>query len=178
MNRLYRVEKWARGLEWVTAISLIAIPVAIIAGLLRSPITPEALDAALENHVVSPSTTQLQLYLAIGIMLIPPVIVMFTLNAMRKLFRLYRQGHILTESCALFIQRIGQGFLALALVRLLMRPLLSGVLSLARPPDERSIAFILNGEMYFFAVSGGLILMIGWAMREASRVAAENRAFV
>ena len=178
MNRLNRVEKWARVLEWITAISLFVIPVLVIVGLVQTPITPEVLDSALENHAVSPSTTPLQLYLAIGIMLIPLIILMFTLNFMRKLFGSHRKSQILTEHCAFLIQRIGQGFLLVAVVRLLMSPMLSGLVSLASPPGERSISFNLNGEMYFFAVSGGLILMIGWAMREASEVASENKAFV
>ena len=178
MNRLHRVEKWARILEWITAISLVAIPALIVMGLFKIPITPTTLDNALENHAVSPLTTPFQLYLAIAIMLIPPVILMFTLNTMRKLFGFYRQSQILTEQCAFLIQRIGQGFLLVAVVRLLMSPMLSGLLSLAKPTGERSISFNLNGEMYFFAVSGGLIVMIGWAMREASEVASENKAFV
>lgn len=178
MNRLHRVEKWARVLQWITAIALVAIPVAIIAGLLRTPITPAALDIALENHTVSPLTTQVQVYLALVIMLIPPVIMMFTLNAMRQLFGFYRQSQVLTERCAHLIQRIGQGFLCLALMRFLMRPMLSGLLSLANPPGEREISVNLNGEMFFFAVLGGFIIIIGWAMREASEVASENRAFV
>ncbi|MEO9516365.1 MAG: hypothetical protein ABJH45_26635 [Paracoccaceae bacterium] len=178
MHRLNRVEKWAQVLEWVTAISLIVIPVLVVVGLFQTPITPAALDTALENHVVPSSTTPLQLYLAIGIMLIPLIILMFTLNFMRELFGNYRKSEILTEHCAFLIQRIGQGFLLVAVVRLLMSPMLSGLLSFSNPPGERSISFNLNGEMYFFAVSGGLILMIGWAMREASEVASENKAFV
>ncbi len=30
----------------------------------------------------------------------------------------------------------------------------------------------------FFALAAGLLIVIGWAMRDASDVAAENRAFV
>ena len=178
MYHLRRVERWARLLEWITAIGPVVIPIAIVAALLITPITPDALDQRLKNLAVSPSATPLQMYSAVVLKLIPAVILLFTLNSMRQLFGSYRQGRIITDRCAFLIQRIGQGFLALALAPFLLHPMVSCLLSWANPSGERSISISLSSEMFFFAVAGGLIIIVGWAMREASDLASENRAFV
>ncbi|NSX53653.1 DUF2975 domain-containing protein [Parasulfitobacter algicola] len=178
MINLNNVQKWARNLEWLTMISLIVIPVAIAATLFTTPITPDMLDQRLETFAVSPNISQPEMYIAVTLNLIPVIILLFTLNTMRQLFGLYRQGQILTDTCARLIQRIGQGFLALALAPFLLNPMLSYILSRANPSGERSISVSLNSDMFFFAIAGGLIIIIGWALREASDLAAENRAFV
>jgi hypothetical protein len=178
MHHLNHVKKWARILEWATIIGLVTIPIAIIGALFSTPITLDTVAQKLENIAVSPATTPLQVYVAVGLNLIPPIILLFTLNRMRQLFGSYRQGQILTDQSALLIQRIGQGFLSLAVVPFVLQPILSVVLSFANPSGERSVSINLNSEMFFFAAAGGLIIIIGWAMREASDMASENRAFV
>lgn len=178
MHHTSLVRKWARILEWATVINLVVIPIAIIGVLFTTPITPDTLAQKLANVAVSPSASPLQVYVAVGLDLIPSIILLFTLNKMRQLFGSYRQGQILTDQSALLIQRIGQGFLSLAVAPFLLQPILSVVLSFANLPGERSVSISLNSEMFFFAAAGGLIIIIGWAMREASDMASENRAFV
>jgi hypothetical protein len=178
MPRFSRVKKWSHILEWITGISLIVVPVSTLITLFAGPITPENLAQRLDNLTVSPLATSAQMYTALGLLLIPMIISLFTLNAMRNLFRSYRQGNVLTEGCAILIQRIGQGFLALSLVPFLLQPILSVLLSMANPNGQRSLTVNISSEMIFFAVAGGLIVVIGWAMREASEVETENRAFI
>ena len=178
MTQLHRFGKWAHILEWTTSISLVAIPSAIVISLATSPITPAVLDQRLETLVVSPSATKAQMYAAIGLNLIPAIILLFTLNSMRQLFASYRRGEVFTDACARLIQSIGRGFMGLALMPFLLHPILTGLLSMANPPGQRSISVNLSSDMVFFALSGGLIIVIGWAMRQASELASENRAFV
>ncbi|MEL6683192.1 MAG: hypothetical protein AAFQ09_11180 [Pseudomonadota bacterium] len=151
---------------------------AILAGL----VTPISVTSLLETWSVkdqlSEDTTRIQIVAALSLGLINPLILVFTLNAMRKLFAAYKKGEVLTDGSALLIQRIGQGFLALALATFLLRPIQVLLLTITNPPGQRSIAIAVNSEMIFIALSGGLILVIGWAMREASAAAAENRSFV
>jgi hypothetical protein len=178
MSTLARVEKWSKILEWMTAASLMMVPLAVAATLYTNQITPDLLEQRLENFSVSPFATQRQMYLAIALSLIPMVILLFTLNTMRQLFRSYREGQVLTDRCAALIHRIGQGFLALSLVPFALHPVLSVILSMANPSGERSISVAVNNDTILFAVAGGFIMVIGWAMREASDLASENRAFV
>ncbi len=178
MSQLNRVSKWAAVLRGITIAAMVVLPITIIGGLFNTPLVPQALNGALEGVAVSPDATRGQLIAVVALNLISPLILLLTLNEMRKLFGAYIAGQVLTESSARLIQRIGQGFLALAIVPFILRPIQSVLLTLANPPGERSLAVGLDSDMIFFALSGGLIMVIGWAMREASDVASENRSFV
>ena len=70
------------------------------------------------------------------------------------------------------------GFLALAIVPFVLIPVQSVLLSWANPAGQRSLTVSLSTAMLGFALAAGLLIVIGWAMRDASDVAAENRAFV
>lgn len=175
MSKLHDVSKLAGVLRGVTIAAMIILPVTITGGLLTTPLIPDALSG---DFTVSPDATQAQLVAVTVLNLLSPLILIWTLNEMRKLFGNYVDGDILTDQCARLIQRIGQGFLALAIVPFILRPIQSVLLTLANPPGERSVAIGLTSDMIFFALAGGLIVIIGWAMREASAVASENRSFV
>lgn len=178
MSQLTRVSKWAAVLRGITIAAMVVLPVTIIGGLFNTPLVPEALNGTLDGVAVSPDATPGQLATVVALNLISPIILLLTLNEMRKLFGAYVDGQVLTESSAQMIQRIGQGFLALAIVPFVLRPIQTVLLTLANPPGERSLAVGLDSDMIFFALSGGLIMVIGWAMREASEAAAENKSFV
>ncbi|MEJ8561837.1 DUF2975 domain-containing protein [Yoonia sp. GPGPB17] len=178
MSKLNQVSKWAAVLRGITIGAMVVLPVTITGGLLNTPLVPEALNGALNGVTASPDATRGQMMTVVALNLISPLILFLTLNEMRKLFGAYVKGHVLTEASARLIQRIGQGFLALAIVPFVLRPVQSALMTLANPPGERSIAIGLDNDMIFFALSGGLIVVIGWAMREASDVAAENKSFV
>lgn len=178
MTRKCPVARWSQVLEWMTTFSLVVIPVATIVTLSIIPITPEVLGLKWDNLAVSPAVTRTQMYTATALNLIPMAILLLTLNTMRRLFGRYRQGQILTNDCATLIRRIGQGFLALSLAPLVLRPVSSVLLTMGNPPEARSISFGVSSEMVFFALAGGLIMVIGWAMGEAADLASENRAFI
>jgi len=178
MSKLVHVAKWAAVLRGITIGAMVVLPVTIISGLITTPLVPEALNSGLGDITVSPNATRAQLITVVALNLISPLILFLTLNEMRKLFGAYVDGQVLTEASARLIQSIGQGFLALAAVPFFIKPVQSVLLTLANPPGERSLAVGLDSDMIFFALSGGLIVVIGWAMREASDVAAENKSFV
>lgn len=175
MQNLNRVVKLAGVLGWATVAVMVVLPVGLGVALVTTPLTPEHWYIDLP---VSPDATRTQLATALILGLIAPLILLLTLNEMRKLFAAYRQGEVLTDHCARLIQRIGQGFLTLAIVSFVVYPIQSVLLSFANPPGDRSLMIGLDNEMVFFALSGGLMIVIGWAMREASDVAAENRSFI
>lgn len=174
MPKLYHVSRWARILRGVTITAMVALPITITVGLLNTSFMPDPINGI----TASPEATRGQIITIVALNLISAIILLLTLNEMRKLFGEYVKGHILTEASARFIQRIGTGFLALAIVPFVLRPVQTLLMTLANPPGERGIAIGLDSDMIFFALSGGLIVVIGWAMREASDVAAENKSFV
>jgi len=178
MSGLSHVTKWAAILRGITIGAMIVLPIAILGGLITTPLLPEALNIALGDITVSPDATRTQLISVVALNLISPLILFLTLNEMRKLFSAYVDGQVLTEASARLILKVGQGFLALAIVPFVIKPMQSVLLTLANPPGERSLAIGLDSDMMFFALSGGLLIVIGWAMREASDVASEYKSFV
>ncbi|WP_341368235.1 hypothetical protein [Yoonia sp. BS5-3] len=175
MSKIQDVAKLAGILRGATIAAMVALPIAIIGGLLATPLTPELY---MDTVAASPETSTAQLIAVVALNLISPFILLLTLNEMRILFEAYQRGEVLTDRSAKLIQRIGQGFLALAIIPFVLRPIQSVLLTWNNPPGGRSLAIGLDSDMLFFALSGGLIIVIGWAMREASVVASENKAFV
>lgn len=153
--------RWAALFSRLTTAAIIILPIVVIYG------------AVLARDGAGPYGA-----LALSVGLITPVILLWTLNEMRKLFAAYARGAVFTDASARLIQRVGQGFLALAITPLFVQPVQSLLLSLGNPPGQRSISITIESDMILFALSGGLIIVIGWAMRSATAIAAENRAFV
>ncbi len=178
MSKLHKVSKWAGILHKLTIAAMVVLPVTILTGLVSTTSVLSLLDMSWLRYRSLGNLVSGQVVGALALGLINPLILLFTLNQMRKLFAAYTRGEVLTDHCAWLIQRIGKGFLALAIATFLIRPMQILLLTMALPQGQRSIAIGLNSEMIFFAISGGLIIVIGWAMREASAAAEENRAFV
>ena len=100
------------------------------------------------------------------------------LTHMRGLFRLYRRGDILTDTCAHHILRIGQWLVTLAATSLLIKPLQTVIMTYDNPPGQRALAIGIDSSMLGFLLAGGLLVAIGWVMREAALVAQDNAGFV
>lgn len=120
--------------------------------------------------------TKSTVVLALGALSLGPMI--WVLWQMRGLFGLYAAGAALSDAAAAHIRRAGAGLAALALVQALLMPLQTLALTWDNGPGERSIALAITSEMLWLALSGGLLVVIGWAMSEAARQAEENRGFV
>jgi hypothetical protein len=51
-------------------------------------------------------------------------------------------------------------------------------LSWTNPPGQKMLQIGLSSDSLGFLVAGGLLTVIGWVMREAARIKAENEGFV
>ena len=60
----------------------------------------------------------------------------------------------------------------------MLYPAVTGLISLSNPVGERSISVSISINDIGFILVAGLLLMIGWSMSEATKVAAENREFI
>lgn len=94
----------------------------------------------------------------------------------RTLFDLYASENYLSRDCADTIRNLGFGLVALPLVRFLQEPVWSILMTLGSDDISVSIGVSSNGIGYL--IGGVLMLLIGWAMLEASRIAEENKSFV
>ena len=74
------------------------------------------------------------------------------------------------------ILTIGRALLAVAAFTIAVPTLHALILSWNAP--QRVLSIALDSGTLGFAIAAGLLTVIGWAMREAAAVKAENAAFV
>jgi hypothetical protein len=96
--------------------------------------------------------------------------------AMGSLFNRYRRGEILSDGSADDILRIGRAMLLVAIATVLVPTL--QLLALSWNGSSRVLSIGIDGGTLGFLLSAGLLTVIGWVMREAARVKAENEGFV
>lgn len=174
-NRIFRLSGL---LYWVTGLTMLAIPAFVLVALMTGGLNTADMRAAFpglpEETVLNPGKTVA--VIMISCLALPAIL--FSLWHMRALFALYRVGEILSAACARHILRIGQGLVALAIVGTLLQPLQVLILTLDNPPGARQISIGLSSDTVGFLLAGGLLVVIGWVMREAARAAEENAGFV
>ena len=155
--------------------SLFLFPVVMMIGLF----SPETFGNFVATYTELPQAEwPISVWFGIAVGLIPFVFAMLALNGMRKLFALYKLGDPLAPKAVLFIREIGKYLLAAALLGVAVQPAKSALMSMSNAEGERFVSIgITNSDVGFILVAG-LLLLIGWSMSEAQRLAAENREFV
>lgn len=109
---------------------------------------------------------------------LPTLALLYVLGQMVGLFQRYAGGETLTDDCARHILHIGGGLLVAVALEMVCHPLQIMAASFANPPGERVLAITVEGGDLGQVLAGGLMIVIGWTVREAARVAEENRSFV
>lgn len=95
-----------------------------------------------------------------------------------RLFAQYRLGHVLTDGAAGSLRRLGAALIAAAPLSVLAETGAVLVLTAQNAPGTRQLSVALSSDHYALLLFGGVFVVIGWAMHEASLAAAENRSFV
>lgn len=164
-----RITRLSSRLYWLCSGLIVLIPLAILLALAWGWAAPEGL---LMRFPGLPDGTALTPAKAItatligGTTLIPMAL---ALLHMRSLLGRYRAGEILSDACARHILRIGQALIAFC-VLLIITPTLQILALTADNADGQKIVSIgIDGAMVGLGLAGGLLVVIGWVMREASR---------
>jgi len=103
---------------------------------------------------------------------------LFVVWHMRALFGLYAEGEALSRACAVHISKVGLGLLVFPLTAVLFDMAASVLLTMGNPVGERELVLSFDSDEIAGALGGALLLLIGAAMKEATRQAEENRAFI
>lgn len=178
MSQSNRVRQFA-GYLYVAVIFVMGfVAIGTVVGLFANMPTAASLQQQFPHLAVSADIPQHFIVASVVAGIVPVLVWLWTLDQMRRLFACYKVGAVLTDQSARFIQRIGLGFMAVALVQIVMIPVQSLILTFANPAGERSISVGLNSDMLGFLIAAGLMTVIGWAMGEAAAAAQENQAFV
>ena len=65
-----------------------------------------------------------------------------------------------------------------ALAAMILHPLGSLILTYDNLVGSRHLSVSMSSNTYTLILTGGLLIVIGWVMREAARISDENRQFV
>lgn len=122
------------------------------------------------------SVTTMQAGMVAAIVLIAVLPMVAALRGMVRLFAAYRDGEVLSAMNADTILRIGRNFLIVAAFTVLVPTLQTLILSWNTA--QRMLSVGLDQGTLGFLLAAGLLTVIGWAMREAAAVKAENAEFV
>lgn len=110
--------------------------------------------------------------------LVPLLLTAYALWQVAHLFTAFGRGLVFEESNAAILKRIGWTLLALAVVTPLVRALQTVILTLDNPPGQRILAVGFDLGTLATLLAGGAVLGFAAIMREAARLADENRSFV
>ncbi len=174
-KRIGRISKW---MGWVT-LALVALLVAADVilwtdrSILDRVIAEEILPAG-ATYSLTPNV------LVAGFILahIPFLIALWGLWNMWRLFRAYREGAVFSVETGRRLRNVGlvlglQPFLQIAL---------SGIgsilLTMNNANGERHFAITLQDNDLLIGIAGGLLVVVGWVMAEAARIADDHRQII
>lgn len=165
-------------LYWASTLTLCALPLVLAAMVFLWAPEPEDLRAAFPGVQIAETLPGWARVAALLLGAVPVIAVAFTLWQLRTLMRLYSRGVILARACAAAILRIGLGVLAVLALGMVKHPLQVLALTASNPIGQRSVSVAVSSTDLGLAMTGGLLVLIGWVMREAAAVADENAAFI
>jgi hypothetical protein len=165
------------GLLYAVALGLsVVVPILVLVYAGKGVTDPASLLSRVP--MVPPGTLVTQgqagLVAALGLVAVLPMV--GALRAMARLFGRYREGEVLSFANADTILRIGRSLCLVAVFTVLVPTLQTLILSWNAP--QKTLAIGLDGGTLGFLMVAGLLTVIGWAMREAADVKADNEGFV
>ena len=176
MDEIARLRKLSGILYGVALALSVVLPVVVLVYAGKGVTDPSSLldRAPLVPAGTSVSRVQAGLVGAVGILSVLPMVA--ALRDMARLFGRYAEGVVLEAGNAETILRIGRALVLVALFAILVPTAQTLILSWAAP--DKVLAIGLDGGTLGFLMAAGLLTVIGWALREAARVKAENEGFV
>jgi hypothetical protein len=112
------------------------------------------------------------------VLAIPIGVMIYGLLAVRRMFGEFARGEVFTERAARHLRTFAATVLAQAPLGPLAAAGFSAALSLGDPPGLRGITIAFSIDDYFVLIVGGVLFAAATVMREAARLAEENRSFV
>jgi hypothetical protein len=103
---------------------------------------------------------------------------LFGLVQASLLFRGYGAGHIFTPASGRHLRLAGASLAILPLTQIASVACISLAVTAGNAPHERVVTVALEGGQALVAICGGLLVVVGWIMEEAARIATENAQFV
>ena len=171
-----RLARLSGALYWTVLVLSVMLPLMALLFAGQGVLDPASL---LHRAPAVPSETpvtrsQAGLVAAVTLLSVLPMVT--ALRAMARLFDHYRMGDVLSQGNAEAILTIGRALVVVAVFAILTPT--AQALILSWNAEQRTLQIGLDGGTLGFLIAAGLLTVIGWAMREAARVKAENEGFV
>ena len=175
---LGRVRKASRILKVLTTLgAVVVLGVAISIAALPAwfdSLIPQAFPELTPGYVITP----LKRVGLLAIMAVPLSAILCGLWHVRLLFGAYERGEVFTGEAARHIRLAGVALAANAIAAVLVHPFASVLLTYDKAPGTRQLSISFGSDHYMLLLTGGLLIVIGWIMGEAARLADENRQIV
>ena len=170
----------SRLLQTLSLAILALLPAAILAALVITTPRELLLSGALGDRPFTPETLPGAplIWAALAVTFLQVAALLYALWQMSHLFANFGAGLIITPQSAQRLFRTGQGLAGAALLGILADPVQSVLLSWQMGPGQRRLVIGLSMPDILFLVAGGLLVLVGYAMREAVALQDENRSFV
>jgi Protein of unknown function (DUF2975) len=175
VSRLARLSKI---MEVVTSVGIALIAILIVAAMLIPDWTRAIALSKLGQAGITLPITPLGQAAAGVVLAIPVGVMIYGLFAARGMFAEFSRGEIFSERAARHLQTFAATVLAQAPLGPLTAAGFSAALSLGNPPGQRALTIAFSTNDYFALIVGGVLFAAATVMREAARVAEENRGFV
>lgn len=165
-------------MTWVIAIGSLALVVAYASvWLVPGWLERVAADALLARGVPVTEDPALRAVTAL-VAAVPLMVLLYGLWQIKHLFQLFGKGSYFTTSGSQHLLRFGAALLLAAPAGVITRAVSSVLLTMQNEEGSRHLVLQAGSNDYFLIVLGGLLLAVGWVMREAARMASELNEIV
>lgn len=175
---IQQVRRWAGRLRWWVGLGTGLALVALLAIVLH---TPWRHDWLLQWSGLSAAQVRWSLLseaLAVGLAAVMVALVVAVVPVLLRMLEAWQQGLVLTLASAQALHRVGVLLVVFAVLRPVAKTLLGLILTLGNPPGQRMLLIGVSTDDVLVLVLSGLILVIGWVLLQASRIADEHAQFI
>lgn len=178
LDTLSRIKSASRVLQCLTSIGLVLVVVASVGLTLNPAWFDAAIGNAFPDLVIATGITPIKRIGMICLAAFPITLVFYGLWHLRLLFVAYRHGRIFSDEAPDHLLKVGLAMAGNALAAMILHPLGSLILTYDNLVGSRHLSVSMSSNTYTLILTGGLLIVIGWVMREAARISDENRQFV
>ena len=108
----------------------------------------------------------------------PVSLLVYAMWRISRLFACYERGRIFAPAAARHIRAAGAALAANGALSIPINTLAVLLMTYDNAPGKRMLAVEVSSTNYATLLFRGLLIVIGWVMHEAARVADENRRFI
>ncbi|MEP0091441.1 MAG: DUF2975 domain-containing protein [Paracoccaceae bacterium] len=167
------------GATWAGLIALMVImPIVLTWIVVSGGVSLADLGWAYPEHTAIGAPSKAQGLAALGIGLIPWVGVGIAGWHLQSLFQLFRDDRALSYAAAERIRKVGIWLVIVAISKPIVLMVQVLILTMSNPPGERSLTLALSFSEFGFLIAGGLMVVIGRALVDATHAVEETRGFV